>query len=116
MVGVYDNLMCRMSFFMDSWRKKSICNNLRAMEILLDQTTYDLKQTPRTWYSRLSSKLIMALGFQASKEDTSLLFYTNGDTHVFVLVYVDDIIVASSLKQPMKALLQDLHKEFALKT
>jgi hypothetical protein len=81
----------------------------------LDKALYDLKQAPRTWYSRLSSKLIMALGFQASKEDTSLLFYTNGDTHVFVLVYVDDIIVASSLKQPMKALLQDLHKEFALK-
>jgi hypothetical protein len=34
---------------------------------------------------------------------------------VFVLVYVDDIIVASSLEQATKALLQDLQKEFALK-
>jgi hypothetical protein len=34
---------------------------------------------------------------------------------VFVLVYVDDIIVASSSEQDTRALLQDLHKEFALK-
>jgi hypothetical protein len=32
-----------------------------------------------------------------------------------VLVYVDDIIVASSSDQATQALLQDLQKEFALK-
>jgi hypothetical protein len=34
---------------------------------------------------------------------------------MFVLVYVDDIIVASSSDQAIQALLQDLQKEFALK-
>jgi hypothetical protein len=34
---------------------------------------------------------------------------------VFLLVYVDDIIIASSSEQATKALLQDLQKEFALK-
>jgi hypothetical protein len=34
---------------------------------------------------------------------------------VFVLVYVDDIIVASSSEQDTRTLLQDLQKEFALK-
>jgi hypothetical protein len=34
---------------------------------------------------------------------------------MFVLVYVDDIIVASSSNQATQALLQDLQKEFALK-
>jgi hypothetical protein len=80
----------------------------------LNKALYGLKQTPRAWYSRLSSKLI-ALGFQASKSDTSLFFYSHGSTHVFLLVYVDDIIVASSSEQATKALLQDLQKEFALK-
>jgi hypothetical protein len=80
----------------------------------LNKALYGLKQTPRVWYSRLSSKLI-ALGFQASKADTSLFFYSHGSTHVFLLVYVDDIIVASSSEQATKALLQDLQKEFALK-
>jgi hypothetical protein len=69
----------------------------------LDKALYGLKQAPRAWYSRLSSKLI-ALGFQASKEDTSLLFYNHGNTHMFILVYLDDIIVASSPEQATKAL------------
>jgi hypothetical protein len=34
---------------------------------------------------------------------------------MFVLVYVDDIIVASSSQETTNALLKDLEKEFALK-
>jgi hypothetical protein len=34
---------------------------------------------------------------------------------MFILVYVDDIIVASSTRKVTDALLQDLQKEFALK-
>jgi hypothetical protein len=80
----------------------------------LDKTLYGLKQAPRAWYSRLSSKLI-ALDFQASKADTSLFFYSQGNIQTFVLIYVDDIIVASSSDQATQALLQDLQKDFALK-
>jgi hypothetical protein len=80
----------------------------------LGKALYGLKQALRVWYFRLSSKLV-ALGFQASKADTSLFFYSKGNTHVFVLVYVDDIIVASYSEQATSALLQDLQKKFALK-
>jgi len=38
-----------------------------------------------------------------------------GSVTVFVLVYVDDIIVASSTHKATEALLSDLNKEFALK-
>jgi hypothetical protein len=61
----------------------------------LDKAIYGLKQAPRVWYSRLSEKL-MKLGFQVSKADTSLFFYDKGGVTVFLLIYVDDIIVASS--------------------
>jgi hypothetical protein len=80
----------------------------------LDKALYGLKQGPRAWYSRLSSKLL-DLGFQASKVDTSLFFYSHGNIRIFMLVYVDDIIIASSSDQGTKVLLQDLQKEFALK-
>uniref|UniRef100_J3N0W4 Reverse transcriptase Ty1/copia-type domain-containing protein n=1 Tax=Oryza brachyantha TaxID=4533 RepID=J3N0W4_ORYBR len=40
---------------------------------------------------------------------------TDGDITIFVLVYVDDIIVASSSERAIAALLQDLKGEFALK-
>jgi hypothetical protein len=64
----------------------------------LDKALYGLKQAPRTWYSKLSTKLI-SLGFQASKVDTSLFFYNKGNVHIFVLIYVNDIIVVSSVPQ-----------------
>jgi hypothetical protein len=80
----------------------------------LKQALYGLKQAPRAWYARLCSKLIQ-LGFKPSKGDTSLFYYSKGGITVYVLVYVDDIIVASSSVDATKALLKDLEKEFALK-
>jgi histone deacetylase 1/2 len=80
----------------------------------LDKALYGLKQAPRAWYARLCSKLIQ-LGFRPSKGDTSLFYYRKEGVMVYVLVYVDDIIVASSSVDATKALLKDLEKEFALK-
>jgi hypothetical protein len=80
----------------------------------LDKALYGLKQAPRAWYARLCGKLVR-LGFTPSKGDTSLFFYTKGSVTIFVLVYVDDIIVASSSVDATRALLRDLEAEFALK-
>lgn len=80
----------------------------------LDKALYGLKQAPRAWYSRLSSKL-MALGFVASKSDTSLFIYRKSSITIYMLIYVDDIIVASSSQAATDALLKDLSHEFALK-
>lgn len=80
----------------------------------LDKALYGLKQAPRAWYSRLCQKL-QSLGFVASKSDTSLFFYKKGGHVIYMLVYVDDIIVASSSQAAVDALLRDLDKEFAIK-
>jgi histone deacetylase 1/2 len=80
----------------------------------LDNALYGLKQAPRPWYSRLSSKLL-TLGFFASKSDTSLFIYHKSNVTIFMLIYVDDIIVASSSQAATDAVLRDLIQEFALK-
>jgi histone deacetylase 1/2 len=80
----------------------------------LDKALYGLKQAPRAWYAKLCGKL-QALGFTPSKADTSLFYYNKGKHTIFVLVYVDDIIVASSSQEAVNALLADLQQEFALK-
>jgi hypothetical protein len=80
----------------------------------LDKAMYGLKQAPRAWYSRLSTKL-HSLGFSASKAYTSLFFFNKGGVVIFVLIYVDDIIVASSIADATQALLRQLGQEFALK-
>jgi hypothetical protein len=80
----------------------------------LDKALYGLKQAHRAWYSRLSSKL-QSIGFSASKADTSLFFYNKGGVSIFMLIYVGDIIVASSSEKAVDALLHDLGMDFAFK-
>jgi hypothetical protein len=58
---------------------------------------------------KLNTK-IQALGFSPSKADTSLFFYSKGNITIFVLIYVYDIIVASSCHNATTTLLQDLQK------
>jgi hypothetical protein len=55
------------------------------------------------------------LGFSPSKGDTSLFFLHSKSVTIYVLVYVDDIIVVSSSQSATVALLHNLEKDFALK-
>jgi hypothetical protein len=80
----------------------------------LDKAFYGLKQASRAWYSILSTKL-KQIGFKASKADTSLFIYNKKGVSMFLLVYVDDIIVTSSNSVVVEALLKDLKNNFALK-
>jgi hypothetical protein len=80
----------------------------------LDKALYGLKQAPCAWYSRLSDKL-QSLGFLPFKAGISLFHYHKGSITIFLLIYVDDIIIASSSSPAVDALLRDLKSDFALK-
>jgi hypothetical protein len=80
----------------------------------LGKALYGLKQAPRAWYSKLSVKLVR-LGFKISKADTSLFIYNKSGVTIFLLVYVDDIIITSSSQVVVMALLGDMGSNFALK-
>jgi hypothetical protein len=56
---------------------------------------YGLKQSPHAWYARLSDHLSQ-LGFIPSKEDTSLFIFQRDGVQIYMLVYVDDIVIAGS--------------------
>lgn len=77
----------------------------------LHKSLYSLKQAPRAWYSRLSSKL-QELGFIASKADTSLFLYNKSHITMFVLIYDDEIIGGSSSHEATLVLLQNLNVHF----
>jgi histone deacetylase 1/2 len=55
------------------------------------------------------------LGFLPSKADTSLFLYNRSGIIIYVLIYVDDIIVTSSSDDAIDILLRDLNKNFAIK-
>jgi hypothetical protein len=80
----------------------------------LHKALYGLKQAPRAWFSRLSTKLL-DLGFIGSKADSSLFTLHSPSATVFILIYVDDIIITSSVPSAIDALLHQLKLEFAVK-
>ena len=61
----------------------------------LKKSLYGLKQAPRAWYSCFSSYLV-SLGFVNAKTDTSLFVYHRGGDTIYLLLYVDDIVVTTS--------------------
>lgn len=80
----------------------------------LRKAIYGLKQAPRAWFSRLGNKLLQ-LGFVASKADSSLFIIRRHDYCMFILIYVDDIILTGSSTAAIESLLVQLQLEFAVK-
>ena len=60
----------------------------------LHKSLYGLKQAPRAWHAVLKQEL-ESLGFQTSAADPAL-FIKPGTTPVYLLTYVDDILVITS--------------------
>uniref|UniRef100_A0A2N9FI51 Reverse transcriptase Ty1/copia-type domain-containing protein n=1 Tax=Fagus sylvatica TaxID=28930 RepID=A0A2N9FI51_FAGSY len=80
----------------------------------LQKALYGLKQAPRAWFSRLSTRLI-ALGFHGSRSDSSLFIYKDSSITMYVLIYVDDIIITCSQSSAIDDLLKSLTADFAVK-
>jgi hypothetical protein len=71
----------------------------------LQNALYGLKQAPRAWFARLSNKL-HELGFTSFKADYSLFILRTSSLTMFVLVYVDDIIIIASVPTAISNILQ----------
>ena len=78
----------------------------------LRKSLYGLKQAPRQWFHKLSGQLLR-LGFTGSKTDTSLLFLNTGP--IYVLIYVDDILILGPSSTQISALVKSLSELFTLR-
>ncbi|XP_019158436.1 PREDICTED: uncharacterized protein LOC109155158 [Ipomoea nil] len=81
---------------------------------LLQRSLYGLKQAPRAWFKRLHD-FLLTTGFSASKTDVSLFYYTAQDSRVFLLVYVDDIIMMANDTALLTTLLTRLSAAFKIR-
>ena len=61
----------------------------------LKKAIYGLKQAPRAWHTRLVQEL-ENIGFQTSDADPGLFIYRDCNGIIYLLVYVDDLLLATS--------------------
>ncbi|CAI7877379.1 unnamed protein product, partial [Closterium sp. NIES-53] len=80
----------------------------------LNKAIYGLKQAPRCWYARLVEAL-EALGFKVSGCDDSLFMTEGEEEKVFLLVYVDDILLFSPSLERIKEVQGKLKETFQCK-
>ncbi|XP_068664965.1 uncharacterized mitochondrial protein AtMg00810-like [Aristolochia californica] len=80
----------------------------------LQKALYGLKQAPRAWFQRFSSFLIH-LGFYCSRADPSLFVFHRHSDILYLLLYVDDIILTGNNPSILDSFATKLHSEFATK-
>ncbi|KAM2637579.1 hypothetical protein EV1_022054 [Malus domestica] len=80
----------------------------------LRRSLYGLKQAPRAWFQCFSQKL-EDLGFTASQADSSLFTYFDGSTIIYLLIYVDDILITGNNNAHLSQFITQLGTHFAMK-
>ncbi|GKA76472.1 retrovirus-related pol polyprotein from transposon RE1 [Tanacetum coccineum] len=80
----------------------------------LNKAIYGLKQAPRAWFQRLSSFLLQNR-FTYSRSDPSLFVFIRESCIMYLLVYVDDLILTGNRDHIMVSFIRRLHHEFAIK-
>ena len=81
----------------------------------LHRSLYGLKQSPRAWFSRFSS-VVQEFGMIRSAADHSV-FYHHSSTGkcIYLIVYVDDIVITSTDQDGIQKLKQHLFSHFQTK-
>lgn len=81
----------------------------------LRKSLYGLKQSPRQWYKRFDS-FMLKHGFSWSKHDCCVyLQKLRGRDYIYLLLYVDDMLIASKSKVEIDRLKSQLGEEFEMK-
>ena len=101
-----DVLMTQPSGFQDHSNPTAVCK--------LHKAIYGLKQAPRAWYNELKTFLLQS-GFTNSLADASLFVYNHSNVLLYMLVYVDDLIITGSNTDHLNRFIQSLATRFSLK-
>lgn len=80
----------------------------------LHKAIYGLKQAPRAWFDKFSSYLI-EYGFVCSTRDPSLFVYHHGSTIIFLILYVDDMILTGNDQHLLAEFLKSVGEKFRIK-
>ncbi|KAL6338590.1 hypothetical protein AAG906_021305 [Vitis piasezkii] len=80
----------------------------------IEKALYGLKQAPCAWFQRFNS-FLPTLGFSCSRADTSLFVFHQQSDIIYLLLYVDDIIITGNNSSLLDSFACKLNSEFATK-
>lgn len=80
----------------------------------LRKAIYGLKQAPCAWYMELKAYLL-SVGFKTSIADTSLFILRHRNDIIYLLVYVDDIIITGTDETFINKIIDALATRFSIK-
>ena len=79
----------------------------------LTKSLYELKQAPRQWYKKFES-FMTKNGFCKAEKDSCCYFMKYTDSYVFLLLYVDDMLIAGSSMREINNLKTRLSTAFEM--
>ena len=81
----------------------------------LNKAIYGLKQAARCWFKTFE-KILKEKGFESSSVDRCIYVLNKGDVfkNIYVVLYVDDIVIATANKETMTNFKCYLMKQFAM--
>ena len=90
--------------YVDSSHPNHVCS--------LKMAIYGLKQAPRAWFHRFSH-FLLTVGFNCSKADSSLFVYLIAHEIIYLLLYVNDIIITDNNVSLIDTFIHKLRQEFS---
>lgn len=87
-------------------------NEGKVMRLL--KCLYGLKQSPRQWNICID-KVLKSLGFVRLKSDFGIYMKGEGESAVYIALYVDDLFIVGRVLSMIEELKRGLHSEFKMK-
>jgi hypothetical protein len=80
----------------------------------MKKSLYGLKQTPRMWYQKFDTYMLV-IGFTRSKEDHCVYSKLIGDHLIYLVLYVDDMLLIGNKKEIIQDVKTQLSSKFDMK-
>ncbi|CAM8947754.1 unnamed protein product [Rhodiola kirilowii] len=92
-----------------------ISGNAENTVYLLNKSLYGLKQSPRQWYKRFD-EFMLSCDFKRSSYDWCIYYkYWDNGSAIYLLLYVDDMLIASDIMQLISDIKEQLNAQFEMK-
>jgi hypothetical protein len=94
--------------------KGCVLKGKKELVCKLKKSQYGLKQSPRMWYKKFDTYML-GLGFARNKEDHCVCFKLIGDHLIYLVLYVDDMLLIGNNKDIIQDVKTRLSSKFDMK-